>query len=45
MYLLAYVCNLLATPIDDQLTFEARRDWGYWEQPLQQSFVRKVCPG
>lgn len=42
LYLLAYVCNLLATPIDDQLTFEARRDLGYWALPLQQAFLRKV---
>jgi hypothetical protein len=42
LYLLAYVCNLLATPIDDQLTFEARRDVGYWALPLQQAFVKKV---
>ncbi|WIA15492.1 hypothetical protein OEZ85_002130 [Tetradesmus obliquus] len=42
LYLLAYAANLLATPIDDQLTFEARRDVGYWALPLQQAFVKKV---
>lgn len=42
LYLLAYVCNLIATPIDDQLTFEARRDVNYWALPLQQSFLNKV---
>jgi hypothetical protein len=45
LYLLAYVVNLLATPIDDQLTFEARRDLGYWALPLQQAFVKKVGEG
>jgi hypothetical protein len=29
LYLLAYTANLLATPLDDQLSFEARRDPGF----------------
>eukprot|EP00879_Flechtneria_rotunda_P014974 GHRR01015644.1.p1 GENE.GHRR01015644.1~~GHRR01015644.1.p1 ORF type:complete len:535 (+),score=185.66 GHRR01015644.1:276-1880(+) len=42
LFLLAYICNLLATPIDDQLTYEARRDLTYWMLPLPAGFVTKV---
>lgn len=42
LYVLAYLCNLIATPIDDQLTFEARRDLTYYVLPLQSSFRYKA---
>jgi len=32
-YVVAYLCNLLATPLDDQITMEAKATPGTWWQP------------
>lgn len=42
LYFLAYTCNLLATPLDDQLAFEARRDPGFYELPLPAAFESRL---
>lgn len=42
LYFLAYTCNLLATPLDDQLAFEARRDPAFYELPLPAAFESRL---
>jgi hypothetical protein len=42
MYFLAYTCNLLATPLDDQLAFEARRDPAFYTLPLPAPFEGRL---
>jgi hypothetical protein len=42
LYVLAYTCNLLATPLDDQLAFEARRDPGFYLLPLPAPFEGRL---
>lgn len=42
LYFLAYTCNLLATPLDDQLAFEARRDAAFCTLPLPAAFEKRL---
>jgi hypothetical protein len=42
LYFLAYTCNLLATPLDDQLAFEARRDAAFYTLPLPAAFEKRL---
>lgn len=42
LYFLAYTCNLLATPFDDQLAFKAHRDPGFYTLPLPTAFERRL---
>lgn len=42
LYFLAYTCNLLATPLDDQLAFEAHRDPGFYTLPLPAAFESRL---
>jgi len=42
LYLVAYTTNLLATPTDDRLTYEAVRDLQYWRLALPPAFVHKL---
>lgn len=42
LYFLAYTCNLLATPLDDQLAFEAHRDPGFYTLLLPAAFERRL---
>lgn len=42
LYLLAYTCNLLATPLDDQLSYEARRDPTYYKLLLPAAFEARL---
>lgn len=43
LYFLAYTCNLLATPLDDQLAYEARRDPLFFTLPLPAAFQRRLA--
>ncbi|KAF8057921.1 sdhb [Scenedesmus sp. PABB004] len=43
LYLVAYLANLLATPTDDALTYEARRDARYGDGALPAAFLRKLA--
>jgi hypothetical protein len=42
LYFLAYTCNLLATPLDDQLAFEAHRDAAFYTLPLPAAFEKRL---
>lgn len=42
LYFAAYTCNLLATPMDDQFAYEARRDPMFYTLPLPEAFERKL---
>lgn len=43
LYFLAYTCNLLATPLDDQLAFEAKRNPGFYTLPLPAAFESRLA--
>jgi len=43
LFALAYVCNLLATPLDDQLTYEHARLPSYWQLPLTSAFSTRLA--
>lgn len=42
LYFLAYTCNLLATPLDDQLALEARRDPKFFTLPMPTALERRL---
>ena len=42
LFFTAYICNLLATPLDDQLSYEWARAPGYWQLPLPRAFERRL---
>jgi hypothetical protein len=41
-YLLAYAATILATPTEDQLSYESSRDLAWWRGDLGQGFDRKM---
>jgi hypothetical protein len=43
LFVVAYVINLVATPMDDQLTYEAARSPGYWQLPLLRAFQSRLA--
>jgi hypothetical protein len=43
LFAAAYTCNLVAAPLDDQLTFEHARDPAFWAAgPLPPAFKRRL---
>jgi hypothetical protein len=43
LFAAAYVCNLVATPLDDQLTYEFSRIPSYWQLPLAPAFTSRLA--
>lgn len=42
LYAAAYLANLLATPTDDLLSYEARREPRFWALPLPAAFLARL---